>query len=400
MKKITFLLLGIILLGLTLGCQSKKNNQEVSCSNCGIFPDKIVIGSSLALTGHAGYLGTQFLKGSLAYLKKINNQGGIFGRKVVLRYYDDGYDPPRCLYNTQRLIIKDKVFALFDYVGTPTTVKVLPFIQEAQITLMGMFTGANRLRKPFNPYLINIRPSYYAETKEAVRHLVEDLHLTKIAIFYQYDAYGFDGLTGTELALGKYNLEPVARASYVRGTLDVETAWQKIWAAEPEAIVMIGTYNPCAKFMTLTAQKGLKAIFYALSFVGANELAKKVQGLNLPVVMSQVVPPPTSIDPNDQDGYLYLLHKYFPKSSPSFVGLEGFINAKVLAEGLKRSGPQINRQKFLKAIYSLHAFDLGYGIKINFGPKDNQGLDKIYFTYLRKGKFRLITNWNEDKLLP
>ena len=93
----------------------------------------------------------------------MNENGGIHGRKIRIIAYDDSYDPPKCLANTQKLIIDDKVFALFCYVGTPTTVKILPLVEEAQIPLVGMFTGANALRDPFNSWVINVRASYYPE---------------------------------------------------------------------------------------------------------------------------------------------------------------------------------------------------------------------------------------------
>ena len=195
---------------IVLTCDSTHEDQASTIRYQGITDDRILIGSSLALGGHAGYLGTQTLHGAMAYLNRVNAQGGIHGRKIEVISYDDGYDPPRCVTNTQKLIIQDKVFALFCYVGTPTTVKILPLVEEAQIPVVGMFTGANALREPLNRYIINVRASYYQETGAAVKHLVEEMKLTRIAVFYQYDAYGFDGLKGTEIALRPYGLVPVA----------------------------------------------------------------------------------------------------------------------------------------------------------------------------------------------
>ena len=163
----------------------------------------------------------------LSYIRHINDTGGIHDRHIKLIVYDDGYDPPRCVTNTQKLIVHDNVFCLFSYVGTPTTVKIIPLITEAKIPMVGMFTGANALRNPLNRYLINIRASYYQETGAAVRHLVETMGLTRIAVFYQYDAYGFDGLKGTEMALKGYDLLPVATGTYIRGHWMSKRGWTK-----------------------------------------------------------------------------------------------------------------------------------------------------------------------------
>jgi branched-chain amino acid transport system substrate-binding protein len=397
-----YLVLILSLIALTTGCHPPDENPLPAATTPGVAAAEILLGSSLALKGHASFLGTQTFRGAMCYLNHINDQGGVHGRTIRLIPYDDSYDPPVCLANTQKLIIEDQVFALFCYVGTPTTVKVLPLIEEARIPLLGMFTGANALREPFNRYLINVRASYYQETGAAVRHLIDDLGLRKIAVFYQYDAYGFDGLTGTELALKSFNLAPVSGGSYNRGTLDVLEGLNKIMSSGAEAVVMIGTYDPCAKFIRLARERGFRPVFYLVSFVGADELARRLEDLQgISVVMSQVVPPPDRHDSSPlmtgEVGYVTLLKRYFPEDQPNFVGLEGFINARVLVEGLRRAGPDLTREGFIDAIESIRDLSLGLDINIAFSPSDHQGLDRVYFTRLENGQFSLIKDWADIK---
>jgi branched-chain amino acid transport system substrate-binding protein len=381
----------LALVPMVLSCDNAHERQASTTRYQGIADDRILIGSSLALGGHAGYLGTQTLHGAMAYLNHVNAQGGIHGRRIEVIAYDDGYDPPRCVTNTQKLIIQDKVFALFCYVGTPTTVKILPLVEEAQIPVVGMFTGANALREPLNRYLINVRASYYQETGAAVKHLVEDMKLSRIAVFYQYDAYGFDGLKGTEIALRPYGLVPVATGTYIRGTLDVEDGLEKIVAAQAEAVVMIGTYEPCAKFIRLASSKQFSPVFYNVSFVGADELARILGRIDETIIVTQVVPPPEVSDADTKlwgaREYIQLLQQYFPSDHPNFVSLEGYINAEVLVEGLKRAGRELDREKFIEAIESIHELDLGIDNLLSFSPQDHQGLERVYFTHLKDGKF-------------
>jgi len=399
---IVFRLLTILGLILTLtACNSSDNIHGNRWSAPGVSDTEIRLGSSLALTGHAGYLGTQTLRGAEAYLRHINDLGGIFGRKIHVDAKDDFYDPPHCLANTQRFIIDNEVFALFCYVGTPTTVKVLPLVEEAHIPLIGMFTGANALRQPFNRYVINIRASYYQETEATVRHLVEDLGIRRIAVFYQYDAYGFDGLIGTELALKDFGIEPVARGSYTRGTLDVEEGLDRIQKSGAEAVVMVGTYGACARFITLSHDKGYDPIFYNVSFVGAEELARRIgPDSNATVLMSQVVPQPESKETEEGSAagqYVTLLKQYFPDDTPSFVGLEGYLNARILVEGLKKAGPNLTRERFIDAIESIRDFKLGPGMSITYGPQDRQGLEQVHFTRLDHGRFMPFSDWESLK---
>jgi len=396
-KDILFFVL--FLLFSALSCKENNNAATLAVKVPGVTESEILIGTSLALGGHAGYLGTQTLRGAMSYLNRINEQGGVHGRKIRVIDYDDGYDPPRCVANTQKLIIQDKVFALFCYVGTPTTVKIIPLVEEAKIPLVGMFTGANALRAPFHRYLINVRASYYQETGAAVKHLIEDLGIKRVAVFYQYDAYGFDGLKGTELALKEYGLAPVGTGSYVRGTSDVEEGLQKIMASNAEAVVMIGTYDSCAKFIKLAKGRGFDPLFYNVSFVGGDELARRLGRQSEGILVSQVVPSPEA--PESQNlllgarEYCNLLKRYYPEDKPNFVGLEGYINAKVLVEGLRRAGRDLNREGFIKALESIHNYSIGIANPLSFSSNDHQGLERVYFTRIQDGELALVTDWEK-----
>lgn len=391
-----------LLLGLLAGCGQADQTGDAPEEAVGVTDTEILLGSSLALEGHASYLGTQTLSGAMCYINEVNAAGGVHGRNIRVIAYNDSYDPPMCLSNTQRLIVEDSVFALFCYVGTPTTVKILPMVEEAKIPLLGLFTGANALREPFSRYIFNVRASYYQEIGAAIRHMVKDLGLSKIAVFYQYDAYGFDGLTGVELALKEYGLAPVARGSYIRGTVNVEEGLNRIAGSGAEAVAMIGTYEPCSKFINLANQRDFKPLFYAVSFVGAEELARRLDSQDRHLlILSQVVPPLQGLRPGAENSsateYVELLRKYFPEEKPNLVGLEGFINARVLVEGLQRAGRQLTREGFIEAIESIQGYPLGQGITVSFSPTNHQGMEQVFFTGLEDGEFVLIRDWADIK---
>ena len=374
------------------GCRASHDSPLGNSAGMGITDQEIHIGSSLALKGHAGYLGTQMLQGALAYIRHVNETGGVHGRLIRITALDDGYDPPRCLYNTQRLILDKKVFALLCYVGTPTTVSIVPLINDAQIPLVGMLTGASRLRDPVNPFLINIRASYYQETEAAVKYMVETLGVTKVAVFYQYDEYGFDGLRGTEMALKRYGIKPVAKGSYIRGSLDVESGLNQIALSKAQAVVMIGTSDPCARFIRLAKARGFAPLFHNVSFVGSEELARRLGDAGEGVIMTQVVPPPISHNellPGVRE-YAEFLARYYPGSRPTFVGLEGYLNARVLVEGLRRVGRDLTRKTFVQAVESINKFDLGISNTLSFGRNDHQGLDRVYFTRINNHRIELL----------
>jgi branched-chain amino acid transport system substrate-binding protein len=223
----------------------------------GVTDTEITIGSSLPLEGGFSAVGQQTKLGVEACFRAVNDAGGVNGRKLKLVAYNDGYEPVPCVQNTLKLIDTDKVFALCSYVGTPTSVKAMKVWQSKQVPVVGFYTGAGALRNPFNPYNIHVRASYAKEADAIVNAFVKEAGASKIAIFYQNDAFGEAVKSVTEAALTKANLKAVALGNFERNTLDVEKGLADIKAAAPDAIVMVGTYAPLAKFVKAAKAAGL-----------------------------------------------------------------------------------------------------------------------------------------------
>jgi ABC-type branched-subunit amino acid transport system substrate-binding protein len=274
--------------------------------------------------------------------------------------------------------------------------RIIPLVEEAQIPLVGLFTGATALRNPFHPYIVNIRASYREEVKVVIDHFIKDYKLSRIAVFYQDDEFGRDGLEGTREALSQYGLEPVADGSYQRGTTNVEKALDRIEAGKAEAVVMVGTYEPCAKFIKLAKERGMKPLYHGLSVIGAEELIKRLGPDAEGIIVTQVVPPQveTALLPAAEE-YNSLLARYFPDDDPNFVSFEGFVNAKVLVQALRRVGREVTREKFIDALEQMEFYSPGIGANINFSKTDHQGLHQIYITVVRNGKLVLAGDWQE-----
>lgn len=353
--------------------------------------EKIVLGCSAAMSGHAGFLGQNLVMGMKSYFKYVNSQGGINGKQIDLIVLDDQYDPPQTIRNTQKFINEIKPLALIGYVGTPTTVKILDMITKAKIPLIGPFTGAHQLRLPHRRYVFNIRNSYWAETGALVEYAVETLKKDRIAVFYQNDAYGLTGYKGTVRALAaKYNKSIVAEAVYTRGQLASKQAVDTICRAKPQVVIMIGTYDACSDFIKRAKARGSKAVFMNISFVGPTKLAELLGPAGNGVIVSQVVPPPTATDLPAVREYKNLMARYFPGKPLTFVGLEGFIDAKVMIEALKRCGHLITRENLVAALESFKHYDPGIGATIDYGLYDREGLNMVYLTSIKNGKFELI----------
>ena len=347
----------------------------------GVTPTTIVIGQSAAFSGPASELGTEMRAGAMAYFQAVNAAGGINGRKIELRSVDDGYEPDRAAANTKKLI-DDGVFLLFGYVGTPTSNAAKPIFTAARVPFVGPFTGAESLRNPLNRYVFNVRASYFDETDKIVGQLVGQT-LDRIAVFYQNDDYGKAGLAGVERAMQKRNLKIVATGTVERNTVDVAAAVKSIGAADPQGVVMISAYKSCAAFIKAMRQAGHNPQFMNVSFVGSKALAHEAGPAGRGVGISQVVPFPWNLSARVVKEYQQLLEASTGKQDYSFTSLEGFIAAKVLVEGLRRTGSDLTRERFIAAMEQIRDFDVG-GFTVTFTPTDHSGSRFVELTVIGK----------------
>ena len=342
----------------------------------------IVLGQSAPLTGPAAQLGIQFRDGARLYFNQANAKGGVNGRTIELRTMDDGYEPEKTAANTKKFLA-DEVFALFGYIGTPTSVAALPLATEAKTPFFAPFTGAQVLREPFNRYAIHVRASYFDETAAIVKQAVS-VGIKKFSVFYQNDAYGKAGLEGVERALKTANLTMTSTGTVERNSVDVKKAVADILAKQPESIVQIGAYKSCAAFIREARKAGFGGVFYNVSFVGTQalltELGKEARG----VVVSQVMPYPYSPSSLIAGEFLEALKAASTTTkdlTANYSSMEGYVAAKVFAEALKRAGRNASREAFITAVQSMQNFQMG-GFTVNFGPNQHMASRYVELTVL------------------
>ena len=323
-----------------------------------------------------------------------NDAGGVGGRKLKLIAYDDSYDPAKTEACFNRLI-EQKVFALGFFVGTPTAVKYVPMAESNKIPLVGLFTGAQTLYTPLRHWVVNVRASYFDETREQIDGMWGMLSYKKIGVIYPEDAFGTAVLEGVKAALKAHGAEPVAVGSYQRQTAQVGGAIDTVKAANPDAVVVVGPSNTVAPILKLSHAKGWKPLFLTVSFVGTDELIQEAGPDAEGMVITQVVPPYYMTDFKTVALYRRTLSKYSPSAQPNFVSLEGFVDAMVLVEGLKKAGKDLTREGLIRGIESLHELDLGLGpqLKLNYSSKEHKGFDHVLPTVVRGGRAVPFTDW-------
>jgi ABC-type branched-subunit amino acid transport system substrate-binding protein len=356
---------------LALSCSARADN--------GVTADKILLGQAAVFSGPTAQLGIQMRNGVKAYLDYVNERGGVYGRKIELVTEDDRYEASAAQAASKKLIEDHKVFALIGYVGTPTGVEHLKVVEPAKVPLVGMFTGAEALRVPFNRYVFHVRASYYDETEKIVEQVVSTGG-HKIAVFMQDDAYGEAGRKGTEIALAKRGMKIHSLGKFERNTVKVEEAVKTMNASQPDAVVMIGAYAACAAFIKQMRKAGSGATFYNVSFVGSKALADALGPEGSGVAISQVVPYPWGTALPVVKEY-QVASKKAGFTDYNFSAMEGFLTAKVMVEGLRRAGKNLTREGLVNALESMQDVDLG-GFYVGYSPKVHTGSKFVDLTII------------------
>jgi ABC-type branched-subunit amino acid transport system substrate-binding protein len=382
--------------------------------------DDIVLGISAAFRGPSRALAIELYRGSMAYIDYVNATGGIRGRKIVVKALDDGYDPLPALTNTIELIDRHQAFLLFDYVGTPTVTRILPLLKlnrDRNILLFFPFTGGDSLRlPPYAPYVFNLRASYRQETAGLVDNFVR-IGRKRIAVFYQADAFGRSGWDGVRKALAKHGLKIVAEATYRRGANEGQSFKPQVEIlkkADPDAIISVGVYAAAAGFIRDARDAGWDGPIANISFVGRAFMLdildangrRTGRDYTVNLINTAVVPSyeddtlPAArqyreltdrFDPMPPKELMeggYVLHRY------NFTAFEGFLNAKLLVEILKRLGEPFDRARIRGVVEGIKDLDIGIDVPVSFGPDQHQGLNKVYFTTLEGGRFVPVTDWS------
>ena len=356
----------------------------------GVSDRSILFGQSAAFSGPAQELGRNMRLGMQAAFWEVNEQGGVHGRRLELVSFDDGYEPKSAIDNTRQLIGGEQVFALIGAVGTPTSLAAVPIAEDAGVPYIAPFTGSSFLRDPKWQGVVNMRASYFQETEEIVARLTDSLGVKRIAIMYQDDSFGREGFRGVRRVLERRELSLVSVGVYPRNTTAVKTALLDLRGGQPQAVILVGTYEPVATLIAWAQATGFNPIFATISFVGSKALARELGPAGTGVLVSQVVPFPTATDPAIVGSYRSALTAYAPKAEPSFVSFEGYLAGRLAIAALTGCGREVSRACLLENLRRADVINLE-GFKLRYGDGDNQGSDAVFLTAIdRDGEYRPI----------
>ena len=346
----------------------------------------ILIGQSAPLSGANKDLGVDIRDGALAYFRKVKEAGGINGRKIELETLDDGNVVQRAGENTQKLIEEKDVFALFGYASATLSRPALPHVEKHGVPFLSPFTGADPMRV-YNRYVYNMRASYADEMEKIVEHFVP-LSVKRFSIVHYDDVVGRENYTAVERALKKRGLAPVSVGVFKdRAKPDIDAGMKEVLKGNPDVVIFTTLYKATADSIKAARKMGSNAFMASNSFPGANQLAKELGKDASGVIVATVVPPYARMSLPVVNEYRAAMEKYMGRKDFSFTSIEAFLAAKATVEALRRAGPKLTREAFMKALDVLN-YDTG-GYTVAFGPKDHNGSSFVELTIIgRDGTFK------------
>lgn len=350
----------------------------------GVTDTTILIGQTVGVTGTVAGPVKEMNEGAMAYINLVNKKGGVHGRQIVMRIMDDKFDPALTLANAETLIKKERVFALFQGRGTPHTQGILPLLEENNVPLLAPSTGAAIFHAPVNRLLFNIRAKYQDEIAKAIEHFTT-IGVNRISLLHVDDAFGQDGLEGFRKAMEARKLNPVSISTFARVKPDINAAAAEVIKAAPMALVIVSSAKNTAEVIKAIRAQGGQMQIMTMSNNSSQAFVDDLGPASNSVVVSQITPAPHLISTPLGQEFAQVAKE--SKATVSYASMEGFVNAKVLVEALRRAGPKLTRAGFVRALESMQRVDFG-GLMVTYGPNDHTGSEFVELTMIGKnGRF-------------
>lgn len=345
----------------------------------GVTSDTITLGQSTALTGPLGDLGQEVLKGAKVYFDALNARGGVNGRTIKLVTRDDAYDSKKTLDNVATFTADDATFALFGTFGTPNNEALIPIAQKAAIPVLMPYTGAPSIRTKTSSGVFNLRASYADEVDRLIEHLTT-VGIKKIAIAYQNNAFGKEVLNAATHSMEQRKLKPLMALAVENDASNAAAATDKLLTSEPEAMLLALAGKPTIEVIKHVTQRRRGLQMYALSVLATPSNLRALGSDGTGVAITQVVPfPRNSSLPLVREYNLAMTAAGYTEFS--HLSLEGYINAKVVTEGLRRAGRTLTRASLVSAMDGIRNYNLG-GMDVSFGQGAASGSRFVELTMI------------------
>ncbi|MBW1673230.1 MAG: ABC transporter substrate-binding protein [Deltaproteobacteria bacterium] len=371
-------------------------------SEKGVTENSVKVGASLDMTGPIAFVGKVVSDGMNVYFSSVNDEGGIHGRKITQVIEDHAYNPSRAAASVAKLNNRDKVFAIVGGAGTATTMAMIPALERAELPLVGIGAFSRKLAYPPKKAVFQLLTIYEDQMRIGVDYIVKDLGVKKpkIGMIYQDDDFGKDCLDGLKRQAKMYGIPVIATVSYKRGSVDFNSQVVRMMKAGVEYCFLATVYRETAGVTKTAAKLGWKPTFI-VSAAAADRITLKLSG---PAADGLLGVACGELPDSQRPGWKKYLErtKKYGKAKPGFYHSVGYLFAEVFCEGLRLTGQDLTREKFINAMEGIKEFNTGVGPNITFGPNLRAGAHSAFVAKAnaKKGLFEVLTDWRKPRDKP
>ena len=365
----------------------------------GVTDTVIHIGQWGPQTGPAAPWGA-VARGTGVYFQMINEQGGIHGRKIEYHMFDDAYNPAKTKAGVKELQEGVGMFGWACGVGTACGLSVKDYLMERKIPWVGPAAGSLHWISPPQKYLFGVYPLYYSEAKLLCKYAVKELGKKKIAIAYQNDDYGKNGVAGAEAELKKHGLKLVAAVPVELSDTDMKPHVMQLRKADADVVLLWAAPGHAIRIMGTGRAMKFEPQWMSTSTCSDFPLMMAIsKGLWQGVIVGNFADLPDSQSPLMLE-YKKAFDKYAAKGERWGVFFyAGFGFVEPMVEGLKRCGRNLTRERFVKEMEGIRDFKGIFG-RISYSayePSDvfcRQGQDELFLSQcVEGGNSKKLTDW-------
>ena len=358
----------------------------------GVTDTEVVIGSWGPQDGPAGFYGV-IDRVVDAYFKKVNEDGGVNGRKIRFIYENDSYQPAKTVAAVKKLVEEDKVFALVGGLGTPNNAAVMDYLVAANVPHVWPATGSGILAVPFKKNIYAVQLNYTIEATLLTQYALDKVAAKKFAVFYQNDGFGKEGLEAVQAELKKRGLAAAAAVSYETADTNFTAQALKLQTSGADTVILYAVPKPGGSIIAEMGKIGFSPKLLSSSVINDPSIFQLAGPAIEGMLINAYLPAFDDVSNPKIVEYQAFMVKYAPKEQIGGFSEVGYAYAQVFIEALKRAGKDLTRDSFITNLDQMKDFKGSLVPSLSYSPTDHAGVKAAYFQAAKGGKFVTITDY-------
>jgi branched-chain amino acid transport system substrate-binding protein len=358
----------------------------------GVTDTEVVIGGWGPQDGPAGFYGT-IDRTIDAFFKKVNEDGGVNGRKVRFIFENDSYQPAKTVAAVKKLVEEDKVFALLGGLGTPNNLQVMDYLVQNNVPHVWPATGTTALAVPLKKNIYAVQLNYTTEATLLAQYALDTLGSKKFAVFYQNDAFGKEGLDAVQAELKRRNLAPATGVSYEVADTNFSAQALKLQTSGADTVILYAVPKPGGSIVAEMGKIGFAPKMLSSSVINDPSIFQLAGSAIDGMLIEAYLPAFDDVSNPKIVEYQAFMAKYAPKEQIGGFSEAGYAYGQVMLEALKRAGKDLTREGFMQSLDQMKDFKGSLVPSLSYSPTDHAGVKAAYFQAARGGKFVTITDY-------